>query len=60
MYKVFAFSSSVLHYFVHKICLEAVQHQSYWYLTRVVIEIKRNFFNESVGYVDPKEPIRDL
>ena len=38
IYKVFAFSSSVLHYLMHKICFEAVEYHSYLYLRGTVIE----------------------
>ena len=42
--KVFAFSSSVLHYLMHKICFEAVEYHSYLYLTRIVIENEERFY----------------
>ena len=43
IYKIVAFSSSVLHYLMHKICFEAVEYHSYLYLTRLVIEIEERF-----------------
>ena len=39
MYNVFLFSSSILHYFLHKICLEEVYYTCHLYLTTTVIEI---------------------
>ena len=43
IYKDFAFSFSVLHYLMHKICSEAVEYHIYLYLTRIVIENEERF-----------------
>ena len=43
IYKVFAFSSSVLHYLMHKICFDAVEYHIYLHLTRMR-QLQRDFY----------------